>query len=359
MSGLPANASCSGLPVAQRNTTDSSDILLLQSPGSFDHFTARQKFVIVKSALLFLLMFVGLFGNSLVLVAYWTTPRLWTKSNMLVASFASIDMLETGPTIIFYVAYHLLVYVFFNDSCKYRQLVAILIPLQRLPTNVIEFHMFSIGMDRYFAITNPLHYETKITETKVRIAIACCWLYGCWYCALSFAFLANVDWASCDPVYPTLLFPILDFLTNPVAILALVIIYGKILHIAMKHRSQIDATEAQLVVGGGGQTAAGAASASKGEALKKQRKAFKGTLTTLAIVCPYMLSWLPFMVGRAVQVSGVQSSALDNWIEITVVLGVTGQATDWIFYGFTNKVFRNAFKRILVQRRLKPTPSAD
>src|SRR6218665_729317 len=91
-------------------------------------FSSAQVSVIVKCSGMLIVIVVGIFGNTLLFTAYKTTPSLWTKSNMLVAGLAFVDIIHSGPTLIYYVTYQLLVYVFNNDPCKYATLVSIFTP---------------------------------------------------------------------------------------------------------------------------------------------------------------------------------------------------------------------------------------
>lgn len=227
------------------NTTYSSYDLQTVAPSS-RYLTSSQISVIVKCAVLLAMVFLGIFGNTLVLIAFKTTPRLWTKSNTLVASLAVIDILETGPTLTYYIAYQLLVYVFHNDECKYRTLVAVLTPIQRMPSKIIENSMVAIAFERFVAIVYPFHYETKITERTIRVMIASCWLYALVITAFSYAWLVRTDWRSCGPAYPVMLFGAIDLTTFSLTVLALVGIYARILLVALKHRSRINESEARV-----------------------------------------------------------------------------------------------------------------
>jgi len=156
-------------------------------------FSSAQVSVIVKCSGMLIVIVVGIFGNTLLFTAYKTTPSLWTKSNMLVAGLAFVDIIHSGPTLIYYVTYQLLVYVFNNDPCKYATLVSIFTPLQRMSVKVINPIFIVIALDRYIAVVYPMHYETKITERKIKFAIGFCWIYGIALTVFFYCWLINAN----------------------------------------------------------------------------------------------------------------------------------------------------------------------
>src|SRR6218665_1776323 len=129
--------------------------------------SSAQVSVIVKCTGMLIVIVVGIFGNTLLFTAYKTTPSLWTKSNMLVAGLAFVNIIHSGPTLIYYVTYQLLVYVFNNDPCKYATLVSIFTPLQRMSVKVINPIFIVIALDRYTAAVYPMHYETRSLKERL------------------------------------------------------------------------------------------------------------------------------------------------------------------------------------------------
>src|SRR5688572_19371909 len=76
------------------NVTSSTTAEFSQGPAvtewRLDMRTSGKQGTIVFCASLIFILVVGVFGNTLTLVAIRTTPRLWTKSNALIAGLAAI-----------------------------------------------------------------------------------------------------------------------------------------------------------------------------------------------------------------------------------------------------------------------------
>lgn len=333
----------------RQNATDRSDAQQsFREVNLSPNLSSAQISVIVKCTLMLVVVVVGVFGNTLLFAAYRTTPGLWTKSNMLVAGLAVVEIIHSGPTLIYYVTYQLLIYVFYNDPCKYRTLVAIFTPLQRMSVKVINLTFIVIALDRYIAVVYPMHYETKITERKIKFAIGVCWIYGIALTCIFYCWLINANWSSCSSKYPTMLLVVVDLNDYSWASLVLIGVYGRILMIAIRQQNKISNEGIPIAIALRNQHHSTKGINSETDILaKKKRKEFKATRMTAAIVCPYVIFWLPFHIGRALQASGIQQSYVTTMLDIGLALGSAIQAVDWIIYGAINKQFKQAFQRLL------------
>ena len=62
---------------------------------------------------------------------------------------------------------------------------------------VSNYHMIIISVERYIAIVYPLHYETKFTDRRMKVAIAGAWAAGI-IVGMTFAlWLINADHGKC------------------------------------------------------------------------------------------------------------------------------------------------------------------
>src|SRR5688572_21301596 len=81
-----------------------SDLEFPKSPQLDMAFLSSAKVtVILKCVIRMLDCICGTFGNILMLIAIKQTPRLWTKSNMLIAALAASDLFISGPQTIYFV----------------------------------------------------------------------------------------------------------------------------------------------------------------------------------------------------------------------------------------------------------------
>src|SRR6218665_3058245 len=103
------------------------------------HPTETQLSIMVKCAILIPVVFIGISGNILTLVTIRTTPRLWTKTNVFLASLAVADVF-VAATLAYYVAYQLLVYIFINP-CYFIRMIAVITPIQTFPLYVSVAHL--------------------------------------------------------------------------------------------------------------------------------------------------------------------------------------------------------------------------
>ena len=117
--------------------------------------------------------------------------------------------------------------------------------------------------------------------------------------------------------------------------LILIAVYGRILIIAIRQHNKIVSDEIPTAIrsrGGGTEEIQ-----TDIVIAKKKRKEFKATRLTAAIVCPYVLFWLPFHVARALQAYGNQQGYITTMLDLGLALGSTIQAVDWMIYGILNK----------------------
>jgi 7 transmembrane receptor (rhodopsin family) len=125
-----------------------------------DRFESRDP-AILKAGLLFAVAIPSLFGNGASMAVIWKTPKLHTKTFALLFNLAAVDLLE-GLVLVWYGAYHLIVYVFNEDPCRYLVLEAIMSFVPRYPVYLSMNSVGLIAYERYIAIVRPLRYETAV-----------------------------------------------------------------------------------------------------------------------------------------------------------------------------------------------------
>jgi len=173
-----------------------------------------------------LLPVFNLGGNGFTLITIRLTPRLWTKTNFILASML-LSHVITGVLMLWYTSFILVVYVF-NEPCRYNVAMAATMSLMKATPSVGILHMILISIERYIAIVYPLHYETKFTNRTMKLSIAATWVTGILLATTYALRLINADLRNCDliPVPYHLIEVVLCYI--PVCIV-MFIVYGKIL----------------------------------------------------------------------------------------------------------------------------------
>jgi len=86
--------------------------------------------VILRAAILLTLNVSNVCGNGFTLVTIRLTPRLWTKTNFILASMLVADVI-TAVLMLWYTGFILAVYVFSNP-CRHSVLITALTPLMKM-----------------------------------------------------------------------------------------------------------------------------------------------------------------------------------------------------------------------------------
>jgi len=132
--------------------------------------------VIVRVSILFTMTVCNLGGNGFTLMTIRLTPRLWTKTNFILASMLVANIIF-GVLTFYYISFMLIIYVF-NNPCHYNVLVTANAPLFKIFTYVSIYHLILVSIERYVAIAHPLKYDTKFTDRTLKWAIAATWAAG-------------------------------------------------------------------------------------------------------------------------------------------------------------------------------------
>jgi len=114
----------------------------------------------------------NLCGNGFTLITIRMTPRLWTKTNFILASQLVADVMIA--TLTFWYNPFLLAVYMFNNPCRFNMVIAALTPLMKVAPLASSFHLILISVERYIAIVYPLHYETKFTDRTLKWAVFAC-----------------------------------------------------------------------------------------------------------------------------------------------------------------------------------------
>jgi len=222
-------------------TSESSGINISSSinatTGSLAGRMSAANAVIVRVAILLIMALFNVGGNGFTLITIRLTPRLWTKTNFILASMLVSDLI-TGVFIFWYAPFLVVAYVF-NNPCRYNVLITVMESIVKMPGYISIFHLLLISVERYIAIVYPLHYETRFTDRTVKWAIFSCWVSGILLMMTFNFWLINADLRKCVlvPAEYYLLGIVAAYL--PVCI-SMFVSYGKILAISWRQRQRIE-----------------------------------------------------------------------------------------------------------------------
>lgn len=124
----------------------------------------------IASAITFLILFT-IFGNALVILAVLTSRSLRAPQNLFLVSLAAADILVATLIIPFSLANELLGYWYF-----WRAWCEVYLALDVLFCTSSIVHLCAISLDRYWAVSRALEYNSKRTPRRIKCIILTVWL---------------------------------------------------------------------------------------------------------------------------------------------------------------------------------------
>jgi len=345
--------------------------------------------VIMRVTILILFTVFNLSGNGFTLITIRLTPRLWTKTNFILASMMVADVI-TGVLMMFWYVPFLLVVFVFNNPCHYNVLITVLTPLHKITIHVSILHLLLVSVERYIAIVYPLQYETKFTDRTLKWSISAMWATGI-MSGMSYAlWVINADLSKCDliPVQYHLVDVIFGYL--PVCI-SMFICHGKILAIAWRQRQRIEPMSANPAAGPSVQTTAVTclppsqsnkadntedltdkpptdtgpprkpavpSSADSSELaqqqqqqqqIKSRRREFKAAYLTAVIVGVCVILWFPYVLGRVLASVGYNPVVVNYIVIASGAIGAFNFSFTWAIYAAVSKSYRRAYRQVMIR----------
>ncbi|XP_069869409.1 glycerol-3-phosphate acyltransferase 2, mitochondrial-like isoform X2 [Dipodomys merriami] len=124
----------------------------------------------IAAVITFLILFT-IFGNSLVILAVLTSRSLRAPQNLFLVSLAAADILVATLIIPFSLANELLGYWYFR-----RTWCEVYLALDVLFCTSSIVHLCAISLDRYWAVSRALEYNSKRTPRRIKCIILTVWL---------------------------------------------------------------------------------------------------------------------------------------------------------------------------------------
>ena len=186
-----------------------------------------------RVAILSIMQIFNFGGNGFTLATIRMTPRLWTKSNLILASMLLTNVISGILIVFWYNPFILVVYVF-DNPCRFNVAVAALTPLMKMTPLVNHAHLILISMERYIAIVYPLHYESKFTDRTLKWAIFTAWATGIFAGMTYMMWLINADLRRC--VIIPIQYQMVEVYAYMLVCATMFVCYGKILAVSRRLR---------------------------------------------------------------------------------------------------------------------------
>ena len=297
---------------------------------TFSGITMEYGFTVV---LLSCAIALALFGNALVLVAFYRFHSLRTVTNYFIVSLAVADVLVASLSMPcwLYIRIGKISHIprnnLANEVLYYSwQFIDILCSTASIISLCI------ISVDRWLAIKAPLVYHAKMTHTRALVSILAAWLSAVAYASLSLITLNRSLQPTAGQVYAVFISTSAFFLP----LLVLVVVYGSIWRVALRQAKQIAST---------------GVTASNQREERKRRTTFlrelKVTKTLGVVVGAFVVCWCPFFT--IVMLYAIcPFCAYDTfWVAGSKWLHYFNSTLNPIIYTALTKDVRKAFKRLL------------
>ncbi|CAL1274154.1 unnamed protein product [Larinioides sclopetarius] len=298
-------------------------------------------------------------GNILVVLAVFASAKLRTVTNFLIVSLAISDLLVGLAVLPYSISLEVLeVWIFGELWCQMWLAVDVWLCTASI------LNLCAISIDRYLAITRPVHYRTIMSTMKVRLLIAAVWMLSFIIC-----FPPLVGWN--DRVQDSE--EICALITNQgyviysalgsfyIPMLVMLFFYYRIYVVALKTSRALDrgfrtdhsVTDSPSAGRGNDEQRNGRSGnhnkSSKRNArwhAKRFRTEAKATKTVGIIVGGFILCWLPFFTVYLIM-GFCETCIPEVLFKVFFYLGYCNSALNPIIYGIISKDFRAAFKKIL------------
>lgn len=125
---------------------------------------------VLKAIVVLSIIGSAVFGNLLVIVSVFRFEKLRLISNSFIVSLAFADLLVACLVMPFNASQEVVGrWVFGGTVCDIFNANDVLFSTASL------LHLCCISVDRYIAITDPFHYEKKMTKRRVAVMLCCIW----------------------------------------------------------------------------------------------------------------------------------------------------------------------------------------
>ena len=308
----------------------------LESNGSFSTTSSQVDQVRFNStaALLSLVIFLALFGNGFVILAFYRFHQLRTITNYFVVSLAVADILVASLSMPCWM------YMRLSDLSQIprdKKLDRVLyyswqyVDILCSTASIVNLCMISV--DRHLAINSPLTYHSRMTPKRAKASIAFAWLLAFCCASLSIVTVIGKLMPTAGKVYAIFI----SFAAFFFPLLILIGFYSKITFVALRQVRTVCAASAGIEHG----------------VLREHNMTFRRELRVTKmlglVVGAFVLCWGPFF--SIVVLYAVCSSCLDDrvWVNTSKWLHYANSTLNPLVYILFTRTFRRAFQRLIVR----------
>ncbi|KAJ8027074.1 Adenosine receptor A2b [Holothuria leucospilota] len=276
------------------------------------------------------------FGNLLVITSFYVEPKLRKTTNYYFFSLAHADLLATmlglPPAIFARLAYG-------SVSClaKYRQYYFM---MAFMMSSISVGHLVLITIDRFIAITWPLHYRQWVTVRRCKVGLFVIWLLG-----IGFGILPIIgeldnpnEWVCGSQDYDGAVVTfhrLIAVIALPAILLVLACCYLRIFFVARRWARQAALRR---------QTSTGSNDSDDAE----RKSTMRATVTTVMILGVFAICWLPssakFFIETYADITDESLFLIQTMAEI---LSFMNSAINPYLYASRNRDFRRAYEKVL------------
>lgn len=291
------------------NTTQASP----QSPLPLGSSLARK---VISSFAIAVLIILTLFGNSLVIAAFYRYKRIRsTVTNWFILSLAISDLLVACLSEPFWLSIEITEWQNFPEDFNITVFVTFWTMLDIVCAVSSIVNLMFISIDRYFAIKSPLVHHTRMAPEIAKWIIPVLWGYGV---LTSCLFLVQWHWT-------ILLLFVVGFL---IPLLVMVFCYAGILQVVVR-RTRFTGS-------------------SRGA--RRMNREFKTARSLGVVTGAFVVCWLPFfIVSLAYQYCAKCHAQIDELRAVPSAvkwLHYLNSCLNPIIYAFLNPTFKLAFKNL-------------
>ena len=363
---IPIMGENSSATVTMSQYSNVSD-LLFNVTSSPVHVWPKQSLVVTifKTLAMLAVIFSAVFGNILVMISVFRFERLRIIANYFIASLALADL----TVALLVMPFNASMDIFGGRWIFGRIMCDIFNGNDVMFSTASLLHLGCISVDRYIAIMDPFHYESKMTKARVVIMLCIAWGASAlishipiqlgWYTTAKQNNALDSNSELCTFIVNKPYAAISSSISFWIPTAIMVFTYIKIFREARRQEKQIraitynirpSADDLAKVSNGNGN------SPNNKEAMarhmssnrRKMRREHKAAKTLGIIMGAFLCCWLPFFLWYFITtMCGDACPYPDILGKILFWVGYCNSALNPIIYAFFNREFRNAFKRLL------------
>ncbi|XP_039605645.1 trace amine-associated receptor 13c-like [Polypterus senegalus] len=279
-------------------------------------------------------------GNLVVIISIIHFKNLHTPTNLFVMSLAVADFLLGAIVMPFSMVRSIETCWYFGDSfCVFHSNVDLIL------STVSVFHLMFIAVDRYYAVSDPLLYVTKITMPLAWFFIVTSWTVAVIYVCIIYYFKGNTEGmegydpcpGDCIIVFNSTWGTLDTIVTFFLPCSLMLFLYTKIFIIAKKHQKVISTIEDQFQP----------REDTTQKATKHKDK--KATKTLTIVIGIFILCWLPYFVNSLMD-PFLSYRTPPIIVDALQWLGYFNSGFNPIIYGLFYPWFQRALKLIVTFR---------